>query len=377
MAPKGGRGGGGSSSGGSSGGSGGSSSSGSSGSSGVCEGAFVGPTGVTIINFVAYCLFFVLMLVLLISLCCVRKRHRSASTKQLIGIVYMLSLCSTLFAWALMIIFAIVRECGSGDYNSAMGLSITCSIFFNLGTFLLLFLAVWKVNSMLRQRLGHTGKFTLHKIISLVIVIVMAVLTAAYIAMNSYQTWSNYSPSSRTFRNDFDIHLYKYWQAYTGLWVVSVVFGLMLNLHMIHSLKSKVHSSLSDLTFWSCILTFFLVLYPIIDVIPLSAGLRGHFIPRDTQYALYYLSNFFQIFAWASMLFLAKSRSWEIAAGDGYYGGNANGVQQPMAQQYTYGNGPSQSTVGAGTAQGYNYQQQPEYLQHNGMPAAPTQGYVR
>ncbi|CAG5184512.1 uncharacterized protein ALTATR162_LOCUS10946 [Alternaria atra] len=96
---------------------GGNSGSGSSGISPSCPHAFqdfsynTDPT--LVVDFVRYYVVFALTLVVLISLCCIMRRH--GGVKRLAGPIYLLALLCTLTDYALLIISTMLKECETTD----------------------------------------------------------------------------------------------------------------------------------------------------------------------------------------------------------------------------------------------------------------------
>ncbi|CAI6335051.1 unnamed protein product [Periconia digitata] len=357
---------------------GGSSSSGGLDSSPACPGAFTGYRGfgTTIVIFVGVVLFCFFTLLVHIGLCCVRKRHRGLSTKKLLGPIYITALSFMLFSWILTIITVVLAECGVSAYMTPLYLSIVYSLFFRLGTFLLLCVVVWSINSMLRERLSRKGQLGIHKMVPIALLAIMGVLTAVYIGISSYLVWASGQFDSdgydgyRLRTQKLRLVLPKLYQAYVALYIVSLAVGYGLALHSIFALRSRVRTPVSDLILWTSIIFATLILSSIFDISGYSTSMRFN-VSQVTGDALYYVENLFQILGFAAILFLAKCRSWELAT----IGGTDVNVTSDMGQ-YPYDAAQQQ--------QGY-YPQTYQTTQHSGynqapneMPAAaPVQGYVR
>jgi hypothetical protein len=85
---------------------------------------------------------------------------------------------------------SVVTECSEDtSYDTRLGLIITYGICWYIGEILLLVVFVWVLNTVLRQRLGGRHQ-TLFQTISWVVLGIVAVIGATFIAINSYNTWA-------------------------------------------------------------------------------------------------------------------------------------------------------------------------------------------
>ncbi|KAF2687623.1 hypothetical protein K458DRAFT_167431 [Lentithecium fluviatile CBS 122367] len=322
--------------------------------------------------FVLDCLFFVFTLIVLFSLCCVRKRHGNA--KRLVGPIFLLSLLCALTGYGLKIIGTMLRECKTTDYYTYYDWSIAFGIFFYLANFLLLVVFVWGVNILLRERIG-SGR-GVYKAICLVILGVIGALTCGYIGLHSYNQWT-VTPDGQ------DANVYgkgddetKLAMAYYSLYMISVVASGVLSIVTIVSMRSK-RMAIGSILGWVIALTFCMFFWTLLMVVEWSAVQEGATLnlTYTTYVALDYVISFFQLFSYIAILFLAKSSAWDLASPadtnsvvypttvyppqpqpqPGY------GQVPPPQQQYAYNGQPGQQ---------YYYQAQPVY---NGAPA-PVNG---
>jgi hypothetical protein len=259
----------------------------------------------------------------------------------------------------IQIIATVVRECGTIEDYEYYDFVIAINIFTNIGYYLLLCVTVYGVNSLLRKSLG-TGQ-GLYKMLTLFIVVVMGLLTGAYIGLSSYTSWQSGDYSRR--RGVYlGMHLLRLMVAYYALYLVSAVASGALALFTLNQLRRKhapvgvcdatrAHVTLSLLTasqdfiLWVSLLTFCMFFPNLLTCIQYGDYLSdsmGTTLSVETIQAFAYLGSFFTIFSYVTLLYLAKCSAWEkipadnpIAYQGATYTPHAPLMQQPE-QQYGY-----------------------------------------
>ncbi len=81
-----------------------------------------------------------------------------------------------------------LSQCNEGGFNTYYSLLIPSYIFLNLGYWLLIFVYIYVLNIMLRERLG--GSALIYKVICLAIVGILFALFCGLIGIQSYDLWS-------------------------------------------------------------------------------------------------------------------------------------------------------------------------------------------
>ncbi|KAH7091280.1 hypothetical protein FB567DRAFT_589176 [Paraphoma chrysanthemicola] len=329
MAPR--RGGGGSSSGG--------------GVSSTCPGAF--SETVEQVGFAADVLFLVIYLGLAITLCTFRKK--TGAGKKLLGAPFIIAVLFYLIANALAMIRAILQQCGTIAYYDWYKWSIATNVFSYLAGWLLLFVVVFTLNSMLQNQKDGLIK-TPVKIILLAIMMVMGLLTCAAIGLQSYVNYSQSDLGSYSTNYALLYATVKLRTAYDALYMISVLAAGALALITILALRKR-RSPAGDLIGWSIALTFVMVFWSIVVLVWDAAALNNTFWEWETSAALVYLTSFAQVLAFIFIMCIAKHASWSSPAG-AHHAMNADAYIGADAPKYEHN---------AGVNQAYYYQQAPVY----------------
>jgi hypothetical protein len=124
----------------------------------------------------------------------------------------------------------------STGYYTYYSWAIAFGIFFKLANYFLLVVTVWSVNMLLRERLN--AKRSLYKTVCLVILGVMGALTAAYIGLDAYNTWT-VTPEGRSVRDSLADQETQLAVAYWVLFLVSVLAAGAMAVVSLLSLRSK------------------------------------------------------------------------------------------------------------------------------------------
>ncbi|KAF2876584.1 hypothetical protein BDV95DRAFT_230963 [Massariosphaeria phaeospora] len=342
---------------------------GSSGSSGLgdssgessCPGAFQSAYSTEIVYFVAYCLFWLVTLLILIALWRVKKRHPNA--QKLVGPVYLASLLLSLLAYTLLIIAIVLLECGTTPSRTYYHWAITFTVFFRLATFLLLVVFASVMNTVLRERLGYGSK--IFNIAQGVVLGFMAIVMGAYVGLQCYNLSFNFRSSGRSSRSP----LLNYEQerlalAYWMLYLLSVLASGAFAIVTLVSMRSK-RIPTGHLIGWVTAVTLSMFIWVLLTVIQAGAAVdpRSAGLGRQTYFAFEYIVDAFQTLSWIFLLCLAKSKALFGSPMDTtnhpvQYNSTYLQPQQPyiapppLQQQYAYDGDATQQ---------YYYQQQPAY----------------
>jgi len=142
-------------------------------------------------------------------------------------------------AYACSIVATVLQECGTTSFFSIYNWQIAITVFLNLSYWLLLFVVVFTLNTMLREQLGHTT--AIYKYLLLAVMGVMGALTCAHIGLTSYIYWSQTEAgqSTRLYRRVPYLASQQLRVAYYSLYLVSVLASGGLALLTIMSLRSR------------------------------------------------------------------------------------------------------------------------------------------
>lgn len=350
-----------------------------SGASNACPYAFIDTVYSpypwrSIAYFVNYCLFFVLFAGLAVSLCCCGSKRRGTTSKRLVGPVYILSIVFALICYALLIIGTLLRECRTTDYYTYYDWSLASNLFIALSNYFLLVVVVWSVNMLLRERLG-SGR-SVYKGICLGILIVMGLLTCGWIGLSSYSIWTATPAGIDAGADSLGDQMNQLGLAYYILFMIFVLASGAMSIATLVTMRSR-KMAVGGALGWTIVLTFCMFLWNLFLVIEYSdfqPNVIRRILTIEAIVAFDYLINFFQLFSFICILFLAKSRVWDSSADqnapqnapqNGYQNGYQSGYQQgpPPPQQQAW-NGQQYAYHGHPGQQPY-YQNQPVY---NGVP---------
>ncbi|KAJ4375161.1 hypothetical protein N0V83_002245 [Neocucurbitaria cava] len=344
--------------------------SGGGGSISTCPGAF--SETYSQVNLANIVLFFVITLGISIALCSIRKK--SGAGKKILGIPYIIALFLFLISYALDLISLVLQECDATTNNDTyFSIYIATNVFWYLAFWLLLFIVVYVLNTMLRQHLG--GATRVFNIVYLAIVGVMFALTAVQIGISSYNLWTQTdagydSNSEMIVRPAEELRI-----AYNVLYLLSVLASGALALMTVFALRSRRHAA-GDLLGWIIALYVVMLVWCIIGVVFAASFLQDKELTYTTTQALSWIYNLFQALTFIFLLCIAKHVAWTksaetTTAPNSVYAPVA--VQQqpaympaayPQQQQYAY-NGNNIN----GQQQYHHYNQAPVYNGQGG--AAP------
>ncbi|KAF2477741.1 uncharacterized protein BDR25DRAFT_308617 [Lindgomyces ingoldianus] len=351
MAPKGGKGGGGG--GGKSGG----------GISASCPGAFkMSYLSTPIPFFVSYCVFFLVILFIMIGIGKVKKNY--PQSRKLLGGVYGVAQLCFLIGYALIIIATMLKECATTDYSSYFSWQIAFGIFFRLGYFILLVVFFWGVNSHLAVPLGGTP--TYYKIISGVVLGFIGILTVAVTGLSAYNSWTATDAGSNA---ESVISPFKgLLVAYLVFFLLSIFAGFALMVVSISQMRSKGIPT-HGLMGWAGFATFCMFIWVLFYLVEAIAAVMDKYFDQGkawdqqrTYQAFEYIEDLFQALSFIAILCIAKHRA---------FANPAAAVPQPM-----YNAAPTYQSV----PQQPEYQkeavaQQQHVYQHQQMPNAQNQQY--
>jgi hypothetical protein len=259
-----------------------------------------------------------------------------------------------------------------GEYDTIFHLAIAYGIMWRLGEFLLLVVAVWGLNTVLRQRLAGRHQ-TLFKIICGVVLGLVGIFGATSIAVASYNTWTRTSAADyddRSLSEGTYLGL-----TYRVLYLVASFIGGALALFSLFRLRSQVPVKVSvpllfglvhnsnklyqGLIVWVLILTFSMAIFSVIIISLTASAMQNIELELNTYLATEFVIQFFIHVSFITLLCIAKSAAFKQPIGM---------EQPPTYSQPAYAQpqyAPVQQQYGANPPQPYYNQQQPAQLPNN------------
>lgn len=141
--------------------------------------------------------------------------------------------------YASSIVATVLRECGTTDYFSYYSWAIAINIFYWIACFLLMFVVVYTLNTMLRAQLGHAS--AIYKYGLLAIMVILGLLTCGQIGFSSYINWTQ-TQSSNGFGFSRDLPYeaaQQYRAAINAFYLVSILAAAALAFMTLMSLRSR------------------------------------------------------------------------------------------------------------------------------------------
>lgn len=170
----------------------------------------------------------------------------------------------------------------------------------------LLFVVLYKLNSMLRSRLGSAVKTV--RAILLTTFGIMAALYIAYIALSSYLS----SNDLNYYRDEADGLVdttQKVSLAVRSLYLICVLVSTGLAITTVSSLR-RAHISGGDLLGWIITLHLFMIIWAVLAVAIPALTYSKLDVSAIASFALAYILTFFQALSFIALLSIAKHASW-------------------------------------------------------------------
>ncbi|KZL87960.1 hypothetical protein CI238_12565 [Colletotrichum incanum] len=275
-----------------------------------CPGAFSSQD--SLVDFVLSILVFVFFVAVFFSRC--SSNVRVSAGKKLIGLPYVLSVICFLIGYACLWISLLLRECEVGSYYDFYYWAIAVNILIGIGNWLLLFVIVWTLNTMLQEHLGY--RMNACKVICIVIIAVTGMLTCARIGLNSYNLWTvpeYWLPSETEILYDAYPKLnVAYWGFYLLSTITSGVFSLITTI----SLKSRRFLS-SRLLGWIVTLLISNVIWVLLIMVLCSSAIIASLDSWTTRTVVGYTADIFQALSCLLFIFVAKDSAWSMETSTG------------------------------------------------------------
>lgn len=254
-----------------------------------------------------------------IALCIVRKKN--GANKKLLGWPYITAVLLFILSFSLQLILAVLVECGTFNIDVGAGMNIVIEISWSLGAWLLFFIVVYVLNTLLRQELG--GATAIYKVICLAISGVMLALTCADVGISSYNNWTmssaGYDANAAAIEYPF-VHLLL---AEYVLFLVGVLVSGALSLMTIFALRSRRLPG-GGLLIWVTAVILSMVIWYILYLVHYGSLVAQDLLSIDTYRALPFVRNFFLALSFIILLCIAKHSAW-----------NKTTVATPVAQVYS------------------------------------------
>ncbi|KAK1958806.1 hypothetical protein LY78DRAFT_725633 [Colletotrichum sublineola] len=275
-----------------------------------CPGAFLSPDSV--VDFVLCILVFVVFVAVFFWRC--SSNVRTSAGKKLIGLPYVLSVICFLIGYACLWISVLLQECKVGSYYDFYYWAIAVNILIGIGNWLLLFVIVWTLNTMLQEHLGY--RMNVCKVICKVILAVTGMLTCARIGLSSYNLWTipeYWFPSELEILYDGYLKLNV---AYWGFYLLSTITSGVFSLITIISLKSRRFIS-SRLLGWIVTLLISNVIWVLLIMVLCSSDITASIDSWTTRTVVGYPADFFQALSCLLFIFIAKDSAWSMETSTG------------------------------------------------------------
>ncbi|KAH9861628.1 hypothetical protein J1614_011380 [Plenodomus biglobosus] len=305
----------------------GGSSFGSSSTSDVCPEAFSSTESQ--VYFACIVIFFVVYLGISLSLCVVRKK--AGTGRKLVGVPYMLALFFMLLGYALELCAVVLLECDAVVSSNYYSIAIAMTVFYSLAYWTLLFVVVYTLNTMLRERLGNSSSMI--KIFLLAIVGVMFAITAAHMGVSCWNLWA---VTDAGYWSDADLIARPAEQlrtAWNVMYFLSVVAGGILALITAFSMRSRMQSG-STLIICIIALIFSMMVWIVIGIFFAASylNLDLNMITFVTNASLVYTQSFFLALSFILLLVIARHGAWR----DSTVAPPSATPYAPVAQNHTY-----------------------------------------
>lgn len=254
-----------------------------------------------------------------IALCIVRKKN--GANKKLLGWPYVTAVVLFILSFSLQLILAVLVECGAFNLDAAAGIGIVIDISWSLGSWLLFFIVVYVLNTLLRQELG--GAIAIYKVICLAITGVMLALACADAGISSYNDWTMSSAGYEANAEAIEYPWLHLLLAEYVLLLVGVLVSGALSLMTIFALRSRRLPG-GGLLIWVTVLISSMVIWYILHLVHYGSLVAKDIMSPDTYRALPFVRNFFLALSFIILLCVAKHSAW-----------NKTTIATPVARVYS------------------------------------------
>ncbi|KAH6644024.1 hypothetical protein C7974DRAFT_12783 [Boeremia exigua] len=241
-----------------------------------------------------------------IALCVVRRK--TGPGKHLIGIPYMLALLFMFIEQALAFISATLLACEiSVDIRRIYDTNIAINVFSGINTFLLLFVVIYTLNTMLRKQLGHNPSSL--RIALGIDLFVLGSLLLSSVVLVAYLYWHFSRAYFRGYISISPMSPLYVTLAFSAVFLISILASGALSIAAARSLKKR-NSASNSFVAWIAVLIALLfgnsLLNIIMDSLQVSSiGLRG-----DSYVAMAWMSSIFRGLAYITIIIIAKNPAW-------------------------------------------------------------------
>ncbi|KAF1942506.1 hypothetical protein EJ02DRAFT_454198 [Clathrospora elynae] len=290
-----------------------------------CPGGF--SDTITQASFASTVLYLAVFLGISVALFLVRKK--SSGGKRLLGVPYTIALVSFILSFVFGLISTVLMECSTTDIPTYYDLTTTSNVFYSLGTWELLFVVVYTLNTMLRKHIG--GLTTVFRVVFIAIVGVMFLVICGQTVLSAY----NLAALSESYYRGHDRHVFieaqkKLGLAETVLYLLSVVASGGLSLMAIFAMRSRRLPG-GDLIGWVVALTVSMVASVLVDLVFAVQNVQGIEYTWQSTIAWSYIGNFFQALSFINLLCIAKHVAWSKTTA------TTQQEYAPVTQQPVYG----------------------------------------
>ncbi|KAF2996477.1 hypothetical protein E8E13_004826 [Curvularia kusanoi] len=259
---------------------------------------------------------------IVIGLCVTRRKFGRG--KQLVGLPYIFALFFTFVTQIVAFVYSTLSACDADnlDFAGQYDMNTAQLIISDAGLYLLLVVAFWTLNMMLRKQLGHTPPAL--KVALGIDLVVLAVILLPVIVLSSYGYYFIGRESYRSYQDNLTYILLAatYMRlAFNGVIIISAFVSGALSLSAGNSLRKKhMANTVSSEFDFSMISTDILYLISIIRVSQTLTNFASFDYASNT--AVYWISSLFAALAFIAVIFIAKNPVWDS--------------KSPPAEQHSY-----------------------------------------
>lgn len=214
----------------------------------------------------------------------------------------------------------------TNDRTSFYDWNVANSVFYGVTTFLLLFVVIYTLNTMLRKHLGHSPSAL--KVVAGLALFVLGGLLVPYIVIQCYLSWQ-YRDISKTPDIKIDVFATRYISlAFDGMFLICVLGFGALSIRTARSIKKKYGTSnvstsvgrhmpslthKQSLTIRISVLVISLVGLNMVSIIYTAGMMSYHIFFTSASYVvIFYLLSIFPAIAFVSIIVIAKDPAWKF-----------------------------------------------------------------
>lgn len=278
--------------------------------------------------------FTVVYLGIAIGFCVTRRKFGRG--KHLVGLPYVLALLLFLVEQIIDFVWTTLSACEAtnNSLQTSYDLRSALAVFDSLSTILLLFVAIWTLNNMLRKQLGHTSAML--KIILVIDLVILGALLMVITVLICYsyhyldRSYYESPPNIGTILSATQYILL----AFNAVVVISILGSGALSLVAARSLKKK-HLANTSFIIWIAVMALAIFARSLISIIQTAQVLTAfYYYNYAGRVAAYWISSFFGALAFVAIIFIAKNSAWNSATAHIVEPHSYGAHEQPFAYDF-------------------------------------------